>query len=442
MIGLGADCTNPLFTAPPPAAKQAAKKGRVKLSLEHDDASAPTPVGVMRAVSGKATVSVSDCLACSGCVTSAETVLLSRDASSEFSSFSREGLVVSVSQASLASIGEAIKKSPGQVLASIRSMLEPAIVVHAGRAHDLTLLEIADEFLARLHAECEASPTPEPTLGVSRQRIRRVSASSADEDDTVLGSPSRNDGGPLPLLASECPGVVCFVEKTAPHAIPYLSSSRSAMAAFGSLLKAGKLSNEKVTAKHVSVVPCADKKLEAARRDLIDEDGTLDVDMALTTSELVKSLGGIEAIELQTSDATLASETEEEASATAPDGSGSGGALDFVYRATAARFGCFSSSGATLTKPLELRRVRNDDLGVVDLDLPDGRKLSFARAYGFRNVQRILSSLKRGECAYHFVEIMACPVSSRLAFFLLLLHTLCMCAVWMCQWWRTASSRN
>ena len=35
--------------------------------------------------------------------------------------------------------------------------------------------------------------------------------------------------------------------------------------------------------------------------------------------------------------------------------------------------------------------------------------LRFARAYGFRNIQTIVNKIKRGNCPYDFVEIMACP---------------------------------
>ena len=38
-----------------------------------------------------------------------------------------------------------------------------------------------------------------------------------------------------------------------------------------------------------------------------------------------------------------------------------------------------------------------------------GRKLKFARAYGFRNIQSIMMKLRRGTCDLDFVEIMACP---------------------------------
>lgn len=52
-----------------------------------------------------------------------------------------------------------------------------------------------------------------------------------------LGFAVADTEAPLPLLCSACPGVVCFIEKTAPHALPHLAATKSPMAALGALLK-------------------------------------------------------------------------------------------------------------------------------------------------------------------------------------------------------------
>ena len=43
------------------------------------------------------------------------------------------------------------------------------------------------------------------------------------------------------------------------------------------------------------------------------------------------------------------------------------------------------------------------------LDVNGEDQLTFAFAYGFRNIQNIVQKIKRKKCSYHFVEIMACP---------------------------------
>jgi len=111
----------------------------------------------------------------------------------------------------------------------------------------------------------------------------------------------------LPMMSSSCPGFVCYVEKTAPYAIPYLSTAKSQMAVAGYIVKHLINSNEQDINNysshwyHVAVMPCHDKKLEASRRDLAwdsimnryqpkrDDQATLvhDVDLVITTSELL-----------------------------------------------------------------------------------------------------------------------------------------------------------
>jgi hypothetical protein len=60
--------------------------------------------------------------------------------------------------------------------------------------------------------------------------------------------------------------------------------------------------------------------------------------------------------------------------------------------------------------PLEFTSGRNKDLREVVLTDGEGKTLlRFAQAYGFRNIQSVITKIKRGKCPYHLVEIMACP---------------------------------
>ena len=58
---------------------------------------------------------------------------------------------------------------------------------------------------------------------------------------------------------------------------------------------------------------------------------------------------------------------------------------------------------------------RNKDLMEVSLkSVPraDGSQLTlltFAQAYGFRNIQNVMRKIKQGKCQYDYVELMACP---------------------------------
>ena len=85
--------------------------------------------------------------------------------------------------------------------------------------------------------------------------------------------------------------------------------------------------------------------------------------------------------------------------------SGSGGYVEHVFRYAAER-----QFGVDLwASTLEYKPGRNPDISELELIIDGERKLKFARAYGFRNIQGIVSNLKRDRCDYDFIEIMACP---------------------------------
>ena len=62
-------------------------------------------------------------------------------------------------------------------------------------------------------------------------------------------------------------------------------------------------------------------------------------------------------------------------------------------------------------KPDEIvyKQLRNSDFKELILEINGELKLKFALAYGFRNIQNIVQKIKKNNCSYHYVEIMACP---------------------------------
>lgn len=55
------------------------------------------------------------------------------------------------------------------------------------------------------------------------------------------------------------------------------------------------------------------------------------------------------------------------------------------------------------------KQLRNSDFKEVNLEINGEIKLRFAIAYGFRNIQNIVQKIKKKNCPYHYIEIMACP---------------------------------
>lgn len=103
-------------------------------------------------------VSLQDCLACSGCVTSAETVLLEHQSTDELLSAlqSDKAVIVSVSPQSRSSLGVLHQLSPTETagkLAHFLKSLGVKVVLDTTSSRDIALLEAAQEFIARYTAK-------------------------------------------------------------------------------------------------------------------------------------------------------------------------------------------------------------------------------------------------------------------------------------------------
>jgi iron only hydrogenase large subunit-like protein len=94
-------------------------------------------------------------------------------------------------------------------------------------------------------------------------------------------------------------GWICYAEKQlGSYVLPYVSSVKSPQQAIGAAIKhhlCQALGLRLHEVYHVTVMPCYDKKLEAARDDFVFDDGTQDngdlklteVDSVLTTGEIM-----------------------------------------------------------------------------------------------------------------------------------------------------------
>lgn len=96
-----------------------------------------------------------------------------------------------------------------------------------------------------------------------------------------------NDNNAVPIFTGICPGFVCYAEKT--HGdllVPKISRIRSPQSISGRLVKdflSRKLTILPQEIFHVCVMPCYDKKLEAARKDFfLDKTDIPEVDCVVT----------------------------------------------------------------------------------------------------------------------------------------------------------------
>ncbi|KAJ8413659.1 hypothetical protein AAFF_G00081660 [Aldrovandia affinis] len=335
----------------------------------------------------KAKITLSDCLACSGCVTSAEIVLLSEQSQDELfrvlnhnkTSTEQTVVVVSVSpqaRASLAARFGLSSTDAGRRLTAFFKKLGVHHVFDTGFSRTFSLLESQREFVERYQRK-------------------------------------EQDKKALPMLTSACPGWICYAEKThGDFILPYISTTRSPQQVMGSLVKGFFAEQQNLTPKqiyHVAVMPCFENKLEASRSDFyIEESEAKEVDCVITAGEVLKmleqeglSLSAVEPAPLDTMFSSVCGDA-----LLRHAGSSSGGYLHHVYTYAAKQlFG-------VEVKDMTYKAVKNNDFQEVTLEKDGTVVLRFATAYGFRNIQNLVQKLKRGRSPYHFVEVMACPSGS------------------------------
>ncbi|XP_073312905.1 protein NAR1-like [Primulina huaijiensis] len=335
------------------------------------------------------TISLKDCLACSGCITSAETVMLERQSLDEFLSNLNKGkaVIVSLSPQSRASLAVHFGLSPYQMFGKLTTLFKSLgvkAIFDTSCSRDLTLIESCNEFIERYN---KCSPI----------------------DEEKPKSPL------LPMISSACPGWICYAEKTlGSYILPYISSVKSPQQTIGAAIKNHmfqKLCLRPEEIYHVTIMPCYDKKLEAARDDFVfqlDSDGEriAEVDSVLTTGEVLDliKLRSINLTNLEESPVDeLLSNVDEDGHLYGVHGS-SGGYADTVFRYAAKLL-----FGKEIEGPLEYKTIRNSDFREVTLEVQGKVVLRFALCYGFRNLRNIVTKIKSGKCEYHFLEIMACP---------------------------------
>lgn len=470
-ISLSQECVKPLIEA-------AAGGGLAKLDSSITEARSkpvaePVQVQKPNLIKSKASkdpnvkaeigqVTLSDCLACSGCVTSAETVLLQEQSGDQFRLRVSESpiTVVTISAQALTSLAVAGRET--SLLTVLRKL--------AGALRDLGATYVLDNSAAEAIALLEGKAE-------FVRRFQEVAASKRGSLGKVKASGSTSS--PLPLLTSHCPGWALYAEKVVdPKVLPHLAPLRPPQQIQGRLVKTCLLEAHnrrrlhrwwrarsplfaaecawwlrKITAQddeegckplepkdvyHVSVQPCFDRKIEASRPSFTLDEEVREVDTVLTTSELLElamrpppvegeeptewpaptpeeatdAIAALPALALESealTDVLLGPQSSRPLPTPVAGNGGSGGFAEHVFR-EAARDLFQIEVGAA---PLVFRTKQNEDIREVLLEDPKSKKvlLRFSAAYGFRNIQNVIRRVVKdsGEEANHFVEIMACP---------------------------------
>lgn len=442
-ISPGVACIKPIETLPAAPPPQSGNEFEVILDGQQPTTNPNAP----------AQISLTDCLACSGCVTSAEAVLVSLQSHAEVLStldaapalrvvgpdeqgkFKVEGLenedaklfVASVSPQTRANLaaacgGAVTERDAGYMLDNL--LRGPDGIAKGGKWQN-EFNWVVDTNVAR-----------EATLVLG-----------ADE---VLGAPRPGVATPTkPILAASCPGWVCYAEKTHPYVLPHLSKVKSPQALMGTMLKTTLsrilgIAPSKIW--HLAVMPCFDKKLEASREELTEEvwagvdspgRGVRDVDCVITSKEILMlaESRGLDFFKMSRAAPDPQKLTPfpdqklhkflfpRQHSRNPPQEAGtSGGLLHHILQ-----------SKASQTPGAEIQTTRGRNVDVCEYSVVVNGESVFraARYYGFRNIQNLVRRLKparpsrmpggrpfgaarrpAGKAAsleYGYVEVMACP---------------------------------
>nr|XP_058953510.1 probable cytosolic Fe-S cluster assembly factor v1g210509 [Pocillopora verrucosa] len=362
-----------------------------KIKIEDDGSYIQLSEGGEKTKLQRAQITLNDCLACSGCITSAESVLITQQSQEELykiiennQKLAKEGkpdgqklIVVSVSPQSRASVAAKFRLNITETAKKLTAFLKNLGVHHVFDttfSRDFSLTESQQEFVQRLKAQ------------------------QSGEKESV------------PMLASACPGWVCYAEKThGSYILPFISTTKSPQQIMGSLIKDhyGKSMGKKPDdIYHVTIMPCFDKKLEASREDFYNDIyRTRDVDCVISTIELEKMFEekNVNFAELENAELDSLFSSIDQEELVGHSGGGSGGFLEHIFIYAAKEL-----YGQTVEN-ITYKTLRNRDFKEVTLQVDGKEVLKFAAAYGFRNIQNLVQKIKRGKSPYHFVEVMACP---------------------------------
>ena len=212
------------------------------------------------------------------------------------------------------------------------------------------------------------------------------------------------NGGPFPMFTSCCPAWVKYLENENPKYLKNISTCKSPMEMFAAILKDKYKEKDAEDGKetfHIAIMPCTAKKMEAARPEFM-HDGKPDVDLVLTTYEVIKMIkeSGIQLTELELESPDL------------PFGLGSGSGV--IYGTTGGvaesvvRY-CLPDKSKNVLRELSFSPLRGNE-AVREATITVGDKeIKLAVVHGLIHAKELLKAIEAGEAYYDLVEVMTCP---------------------------------
>ena len=209
-----------------------------------------------------------------------------------------------------------------------------------------------------------------------------------------------------PMFTSCCPGWVRFLKAQYPSYVEHLSTAKSPQQMFGAVAKSY-FAEQKELDPHkvfvVSIMPCSAKKVESELPTMKSACGDPDVDVVLTTRELVRMLR---------SDCISPTDLEE-MPFDSPLGSGTGAAVVFGTTGgvmDAALRTAYSVLTGRNPDPDAFSEIRgNQPWKQATFNIPNVGSVRVAVVSGLGNARALMEAIDSGTADYDFVEVMACP---------------------------------
>lgn len=211
-------------------------------------------------------------------------------------------------------------------------------------------------------------------------------------------------GEKLPLFTSCCPAWFRYAEINHPELMDNISSCKSPMEMFGSVLKERAKLNEKgkkpKKTKVVAIMPCTAKKYEIHREEF-QYDGEPTIAHSITTMELANMIR----------EAGLRFEDILPEAVDMPFGIASGAGVIFGVTGGVTEAVIRYVMGDAAREHLadiSFTGVRGFE-GLKEVKVPyKDRELSIAIVSGLKNAENLIQAIQAGEVEYDFVEVMAC----------------------------------
>lgn len=223
------------------------------------------------------------------------------------------------------------------------------------------------------------------------------------EQAAELADRIKNDEN-LPMYSSCCPGWIKYMEQSHPDMIDNVSTTKSPQQMLGTVIKSYFAQKENIPPEKifsVSIMPCTAKKFEAQREELTYK-GVSDIDVVITTRELIKliSLYGVDVHSIDEEMPDVPFNTRSSAGRMV---SVTGGVAESIARTLS-----FQLSGKELGE-IKISKLRGyKDRKEVYIKVGK-QQIGFAVVSGLKNANELIKEIREGRSDIQYIEIMACP---------------------------------